>query len=119
VTNVTRISLSDATDLIRLPLTSVAVPDGAALSVAAALVTAEAKGQIRPGVCALGDYVAQVRSGKINAPANMSLRALSPAALKNGIAVMGAANAHLSGALSLPKVPQRYLDLARGLCHAA
>ncbi|TMM54216.1 Ldh family oxidoreductase [Sulfitobacter sabulilitoris] len=126
MTQVERIGLADATDLICRALTTAGVPSGPATSVAEALVAAEAEGQVGHGFSRLGDYVAQVRSGKINARAQISvqtLRAASlrvdadcgfaypamdaaiaagiPVALEQGIAVMGVANSHHCGALSV------------------
>ncbi len=63
------LSLDAARALITSALTANGVPDGAAQSVAAALVAAEAEGQVGHGFSRLEDYVAQVRTGKIKASA--------------------------------------------------
>ena len=121
-----RIALSDATDLIRDALTAAGLPEAAALSVASALVTAEAEGQVGHGFSRLGDYVAQLRSGKVNADAKVTVETLRPASLRIdadhgfafpaldaaieagqpvaeefGIAIMGVTRSHHCGALSV------------------
>lgn len=75
------ISLADATALIRAALSANGVPDAAAGSVAQALAAAEAEGQAGHGFSRLGDYVAQVRSGKIAAHAVPRCEAAGAAAL--------------------------------------
>ena len=63
------LTLDAARALISAALTANGVPDGAAHSVATALVAAEAEGQVGHGFSRLEDYVAQVRTGKIVASA--------------------------------------------------
>lgn len=63
------ISLEDAQALLRRVFEANGVPAMAAASVAAALVAAEAEGQVGHGFSRLADYVGQVRSGKIVANA--------------------------------------------------
>lgn len=63
------VSLEDAATLLRRVFSAHGVPHVAAQSVATALVAAEAEGQVGHGFSRLGDYVAQVRSGKIDAGA--------------------------------------------------
>ena len=126
MTEIVRISLDDATTLIVSALTPAGVPEDAARSVAGALVAAEAEGQVGHGFSRLDDYVAQVRSGKINAGAKITTTAHRPASLLTnadfgfaypamdaalaaglpvaeelGVAVMGIANSHHCGALSV------------------
>ncbi len=126
MTDTSRISLSEATDLIRSALTTAGLPEGPATSVASALVAAEAEGQVGHGFSRLGDYVAQLRSGKVNGAAKITVDAPRPASLRIdadhgfaypamdaaldaglpvaselGIAVMGITNSHHCGALSL------------------
>lgn len=121
-----RISIADATELIHAALAAAGVPDAACRSVAAALVAAEAEGQVGHGFSRLGDYVAQCRSGKINVDARITTQsrgassllidadrgfafpaldaALSaglPLAEETGIAIMAVANSHHCGALSV------------------
>ncbi len=121
-----RISIADAKALIHAALSAAGVPDDAAASVAAALVAAEAEGQVGHGFSRLGDYVAQVRTGKINAGARITttqrgpssllidadqgfafpaldaaLSAGLPVAEEMGIAIMAVANSHHCGALSV------------------
>ena len=120
------ISLTDAEALIRAGLIVQGVPKGHANSVAKALVAAEAEGQAGRGFSRLGDYAAQVRSGKINPNAEISSRLTSQTAvLKDtdlgfaypaldrsiswgaslarsyGTATMSITNSHHAGALSV------------------
>ena len=121
-----RISISEATQLLAAAFGAVGVPEAAAASVARALVAAEAEGQVGHGFSRLGDYVAQVQSGKINAQARVTVtrRAAAslfidadlgfaypaldaafeagvPVAKEMGIAVMAVGNSHHCGALSV------------------
>ena len=66
-----RISLADAETLIFKALVAAGVVNVAALAVAKALVAAEADGQPGHGFSRLGDYLGQVRSGKIKAQAQI------------------------------------------------
>lgn len=68
-----QISLAEAEALIAAALRANGVPEGAALSVASALVAAEAEGQVGHGFSRLEDYIAQARSGKIVAGAEISV----------------------------------------------
>ncbi|MBG6163731.1 (2R)-3-sulfolactate dehydrogenase (NADP+) [Labrenzia sp. EL_195] len=76
-----RLSLNDATDLIRSAFVSVGVPEQNAKSVARALVAAEAEGQVGHGFSRVEDYVAQARSGKIKADATVDIREVGTASL--------------------------------------
>lgn len=75
------ISLEDARALMRRAFQAAGVPEAHAVSVADALVAAEAEGQVGHGFSRLSDYVAQVKSGKINAQAQ-------PTAQKTGAAAV-------------------------------
>jgi (2R)-3-sulfolactate dehydrogenase (NADP+) len=75
------ISLEDATALLARAFRTSGVPDTCALSVASALVAAEAEGQVGHGFSRLGDYVAQVRSGKVVAGATPTCEASGAASL--------------------------------------
>ncbi len=126
MTQTRRIGLPEARRLIAAALVAQGVPDPVAASVAAALVAAEAEGQGGHGFSRLVDYAAQVRSGKINAGARIAVThrgpssllidadrgfaypaldaALEegiPAARETGAAVLGIANSHHCGALSV------------------
>ncbi len=104
----------------------VGVAEPVAASVAHALVSAEAEGQVGHGFSRLGDYIAQVQSGKINVAADIKVTQSAPAALsidadlgfaypaldtafkagvplarEMGIAVMAVGNSHHCGALSV------------------
>lgn len=126
MTQTTRISLAEATDLIRAVFVAVGALPEVAASVADALVAAEAEGQVGHGFSRLGDYVAQLRSGKINRkavvrtisemPASLLIdadcgfaypaldaarSAVIDAAQRYGIATVGITNSHHCGALSV------------------
>ena len=68
-----RLSLTEATDLIRSAFEAAGVPGETALSVARSLVAAEAEGQVGHGFSRVEDYLAQVRSGKIVADADIGI----------------------------------------------
>lgn len=72
-----RISLSAAQKLLFRALHANSVPKQVAESVAEALAAAEAEGQVGHGFSRLEDYVAQVRSGKIAADAQVVIRQVS------------------------------------------
>ena len=126
MTDAESISLPDATALITAAMAASGVPPAPAASVARALVAAEAEGQVGHGFSRVGDYAAQVRSGKINAGAKIAVAAPLPASLRVdadcgfaypaleaaiaaglpvakefGIAIMGITNSHHCGALSV------------------
>ncbi len=120
------ISLDEATDLIAAALRQAGAAPEAALSVARALVAAEAEGQVGHGFSRLGDYAAQLRTGKINPAARIAVRRAGPASIhvdadrgfafpaldaaldaglpvaaEMGVAVMAVGNSHHCGALSV------------------
>ncbi len=126
MTDVVRITVSEATAL----LTAVFERAGASASVAScvsrALVAAESEGQIGHGFSRVADYVAQIRSGKINVDAKPILERRAPAALhvkaghgfaypaldvalqagiplarEMGVAVTTVGNSHHCGAMSI------------------
>ncbi|MCC1492603.1 Ldh family oxidoreductase [Cognatishimia sp. F0-27] len=57
--------LSEAEDLMERAFVAHGVPEETARSVARALVAAEAEGQVGHGFSRLGDYIAQVKTGKV------------------------------------------------------
>ncbi|MEM8732129.1 MAG: Ldh family oxidoreductase [Pseudomonadota bacterium] len=75
------LALTDAETLIAAALRAAGAVASNASSVAAALVAAEAEGQVGHGFSRLADYAAQVRSGKVNGAAVPCLVASDPAAL--------------------------------------
>ena len=126
MSDTTNISIHDAQKLIEAALLAADVSGDVATSVATALVAAEAEGQVGHGFSRLGDYVAQVRSGKINRAARVTTCERGPASLltdadegfafpamdaalaagiplaqRMGIAIMAVANSHHCGALSV------------------
>ncbi len=84
------IAIDDAVALMCRAFEKAGVRPAAALSVAQALVAAEAEGQVGHGFSRLSDYVAQARSGKVNAKADPTVRTTGAAALvvdaQNGFA---------------------------------
>lgn len=101
-----RLSLKDAADLIRSAFVAVGVPEENAISVAQALVAAEAEGQVGHGFSRVEDYAAQVRSGKIKADAIVEIREAGTASL---LADAGYGFAYPA----LDKVIERGADLAQ------
>ena len=75
------ISIQDAESLLTGALVASGASRSVASSVAAALVAAEAEGQVGHGFSRLGDYAAQVRSGKVNGQAEPTVRKTGSAAL--------------------------------------
>ncbi|MDD9715122.1 Ldh family oxidoreductase [Dinoroseobacter sp. PD6] len=75
------LSLRDARDLLFRAFTANGVPEAAARSTADALVAAEAEGQVGHGFSRLEDYVAQARSGKIVAGAEVTITRPAPTTL--------------------------------------
>lgn len=121
-----RISLADATDLVVSALSANGLSRETASSVACALVAAEAQGQAGHGFSRFDDYLAQLRSGKINPNAIVTSTCPRPAtvvidadfgfaypaldeavhmgaslAKTYGTAVMAVTNSHHCGALSI------------------
>lgn len=121
-----RISLAEARDMLAAALRANGLGDGPAYSVAEALVSAEAQGQAGHGFSRFDDYLAQVRSGKINPRAEIKVSAPRPASLlvdadcgfaypaldmaveqgaelakRYGIAAMAVTNSHHCGALAV------------------
>ncbi len=84
------ISIQDAESMVVKALEASKVSRAAALSVAHAIVAAEAEGQIGHGFSRLSDYAAQAKSGKVNGHAEPTCRTSGPAALhidaQNGFA---------------------------------
>lgn len=113
----TQLSLAEAQTLLTDALTANGVPSGAALHVAEALAAAEAEGQVGHGFSRLEDYIAQARSGKIRADAEVRVEAASTTgllvdaghgfaypALATGIdAAMNVAEAHGTATLAVTR----------------
>ncbi|MEL7099655.1 MAG: Ldh family oxidoreductase [Pseudomonadota bacterium] len=120
------ISIPEAEALLTAVFERSGLPAVAALSVARALVAAEAEGQAGHGFSRVADYAAQARSGKVVAAARPHLTERAPAALhidagcgfaypaldtgipaliararQTGIAVLTIGNSHHCGALSV------------------
>lgn len=75
------ISLDAARDLLFRAFAANGVPEAAARSTANALAAAEAEGQVGHGFSRLEDYVAQARSGKIIADAQIQITRPAPTSL--------------------------------------
>ncbi|MDJ1018007.1 MAG: Ldh family oxidoreductase [Paracoccaceae bacterium] len=75
------LSIQAATELLAATFKASGAPEKVAASVADALVSAEADGQVGHGFSRLEDYVAQARSGKIRADAEVEVTQAAPAAL--------------------------------------
>ncbi len=120
------LSLERAQDLVAAAFTASGLDQARARSVAAALVTAEAEGQVGHGFSRIADYVAQLKSGKVNGSAiptiiedrgasllmdaqngfaYPALDALIPMGIAraqdHGIAAMGITRSHHCGSLSV------------------
>ena len=79
---VERIAIEDAIDLVRTAFQANGVREDDAQIVASALVHAEAEGQSGHGFSRIEDYISQVRSGKINAAAEVRTQLTSTTALR-------------------------------------
>lgn len=121
-----QIGLDEARALIKDALRASGATEAQAGPTAAALVAAEAEGQVGHGFSRLEDYAAQVRTGKINPDAEITTTQLQPASIlvnadcgfaypaiemaiatlipnanEMGIAIAAIGNSHHCGALSL------------------
>jgi (2R)-3-sulfolactate dehydrogenase (NADP+) len=76
------LSLNEARALVSAAFVANGVPKASAMSVARALVAAEAEGQVGHGFSRLEDYVAQVRTGKIIADAPVAITQPAPSVLQ-------------------------------------
>lgn len=81
MTQTETISLTDATDLMFRAFMASGVSNKNAISVSKALVAAEAEGQVGHGFSRFSDYVAQVKSGKVDGSAQPFLESTRSAAL--------------------------------------
>mgnify|MGYP000639609259 CR=1 FL=1 len=68
----TRVSISEAEQLVKKAFLKNGVKEDVAASVSTALVAAEAEGQVGHGFSRVKDYVAQVKTKKINVDANLN-----------------------------------------------
>ena len=122
----TRVSISEAEQLVKKAFLKHGVTENVAASVSTALVAAEAEGQVGHGFSRVKDYVAQVKSKKINVDAKVKIehpkltsisidadygfaypaldQAISEGALiakEYGSAIVSIFNSHHCGALSV------------------
>ena len=77
----TNIGIDAALELVQNAFVASGLNEESAQSVARALVMAEAEGQVGHGFSRVGDYIAQMKSGKINANAVPSVTSQSPSYL--------------------------------------
>ena len=77
----TNIGIDAALELVQNAFVASGLNEQSAQSVARALVMAEAEGQVGHGFSRVGDYIAQMKSGKINANAAPSVMSQSPSYL--------------------------------------
>ena len=122
----TRVSIAEAEQLVKEAFLRNGVTEAVAMSVSTALVAAEAEGQVGHGFSRVKDYIAQVKSKKINVDAKVKIehpkptsisidadygfaypaldQAISEGALvakEYGSAVVSIFNSHHCGALSI------------------
>ena len=77
----TRVSISEAELLVKNAFLKNGVKEDIAASVSTALVAAEAEGQIGHGFSRVKDYIAQVKSKKINLDAKIKIEHLKPTSI--------------------------------------
>jgi (2R)-3-sulfolactate dehydrogenase (NADP+) len=77
----TNIGIDAALELVQNAFVASGLNEQSAQSVARALVMAEAEGQVGHGFSRVGDYIAQMKSGKINANAALAVILQSPSYL--------------------------------------
>ena len=74
----TRVSIAEAEQLVKEAFLSNGVKEAVAESVSNALVAAEAEGQVGHGFSRVKDYLAQVKSKKINVDAKIKIERPKP-----------------------------------------
>ena len=77
----TRVSISEAEQLVKKAFLKHGVTENVAASVSTALVAAEAEGQVGHGFSRVKDYVAQVKSKKINVDAKVKIEHPKPTSI--------------------------------------
>ena len=77
----TRVSISEAEQLVKEVFLKNGVKEDVAASVSTALVAAEAEGQVGHGFSRVKDYIAQVKSKKINVNAEIKIEHPKPASI--------------------------------------
>ena len=77
----TRVSISEAEQLVKKAFLKHGVTENVAESVSTALVAAEAEGQVGHGFSRVKDYVAQVKSKKINVDAKVKIEHPKPTSI--------------------------------------
>ena len=77
----TRVSISEAEQLVKEVFLKNGVKEDVAASVSTALVAAEAEGQVGHGFSRVKDYIAQVKSKKINVNAEIKIEHPKPATI--------------------------------------
>ena len=77
----TRVSIAEAEQLIKEAFLRNGVKEAVAVSVSTALVAAEAEGQVGHGFSRVKDYLAQVKSKKINVDAKIKIEHPQPTSI--------------------------------------
>ena len=77
----TRVSISEAEQLVKKAFLKHGVTENVAASVSTALVAAEAEGQVGHGFSRVKDYVAQIKSKKINVDAKVKIEHPKPTSI--------------------------------------
>ena len=77
----TRVSISEAELLVKNAFLKNGVKEDIAASVSTALVAAEAEGQVGHGFSRVKDYIAQVKSKKINVDAKIKIKHSKPTSI--------------------------------------
>ena len=77
----TRVSIAEAQQLVKEAFLRNGVKEAVAVSVSNALVAAEAEGQVGHGFSRVKDYLAQVKSKKINIDAKIKIEHPKPCLL--------------------------------------
>ena len=77
----TRVSIAEAEQLVKEAFLRNGVKEAVAVSVSTAIVAAEAEGQVGHGFSRVKDYVAQVKSKKINVDAKIKIEHLKPTSI--------------------------------------
>ncbi len=96
----TRVSIAEAEKLVKEAFLRNGVKEAVAVSVSTALVAAEAEGQVGHGFSRVKDYIAQVKSKKINA-LDQAITKGALTAKEYGSAIVSIFNSHHCGALSV------------------
>ena len=76
-----RVSIAEAEQLVKEAFLKIGVQEDVAASVSTALIAAEAEGQVGHGFSRVKDYIAQVKSKKINLDAKIKIEHTKPTSI--------------------------------------